>query len=144
MSLVKDIILREEGWRDRPYYCSENYPTVGYGFKLAGKGDPLPDFILPRQAGDAWLDVLIEDIRFEIQGRLAGLNEARQAIILSMCYQMGIAGCLAFRNMWKAIDKRDFKKAAAEMKDSRWAMQTPARAKRHHDVMLSGSSDVIY
>jgi lysozyme len=146
MSLIRDILEREEGWRENPYLCSEGYPTVGYGFKLGPSGASLSNyqFTLPRPAGDAWLDELIFDLRIALHSKLSGLNEARQAVVLSMCYQMGIDGCLAFKKMWAAIDARDFDTAATEMMDSRWAKQTPARARRHRDVMSSGTTAGIY
>ena len=146
MSLIRDILEVEEGWREKPYLCSEGYPTVGYGFKIGPKGADIRNyqFTLPRKAGESWLDEYIQDLRFELHRRLSGLNEARQAIILSMCYQMGIEGCLAFRKMWAAIEDRNFQAAAVEMMDSRWAKQTPNRARRHRDVMSSGTVEGIY
>lgn len=146
MSLIRDVLEVEEGWRDKPYLCSEGYPTVGYGFKIGPKGVDIRNyqFTLPRSAGDRWLDDLIQMLRFELHSRLSGLNEARQAVILSMCYQMGINGCMAFSRMWAAIDQRDYQAAAVEMMDSRWAKQTQSRARRHRDVMSSGTVEGIY
>lgn len=140
MTLARKIIAAEEGWRDQPYYCSEGYPTIGYGFKLAGKGDPLPNFVLPRAAGDAWLDALILSIEHTMAAKLTRLNAARSAVIVSMCYQLGIQGVLQFKRMWAAIDRQDWQSAADEMLDSRWAKQTPERAQRHAQIMRIGTT----
>jgi len=140
MTLARKIIAAEEGWRDRPYYCSEGYPTVGYGFRLAGKGDPLPNFVLPRAAGDAWLDALILSIEHTMSAKLERLNVARSAVVVSMCYQLGIQGVLQFKRMWAAIDRQDWVSAADEMLDSRWAKQTPERAQRHAQIMRTGTT----
>lgn len=140
MSLARKIIAAEEGWRDQPYYCSEGYPTIGYGFKLAGKSDPLPNFILPRSAGDAWLDALILSIEHAMASKTERLNVARSAVITSMCYQLGIHGVLQFKRMWSAIDRQDWNAAADEMLDSLWARQTPERAQRHAQVMRTGTT----
>lgn len=142
--LTRSIIEREEGWRAEPYYCSLNYPTIGYGFKLADKGDPLPKFVLPKPAGDAWLQCLIDAIRSQLSTELSWMNEARQAIIISMAYQMGIKGVLSFGDMWAAIRKEDWPAAKAAMLDSRWRRQTPERANRHANVMLAGQAEGIY
>jgi hypothetical protein len=45
--------------------------------------------------------------------------------------------------MWSALKDKtppDYKTAAAEMLDSRWAKQTPNRAKRMSDTMASLAS----
>lgn len=135
MTLAREIIAKEEGWRDQPYYDTEGYPTVGYGFKIGDQGDKLPKFVLPRPAGDAWLDALILSIEHAMDSKIGSLNEDRAAVIVSMCYQMGIHGVLGFNRMWAAIERQDWNEAADEMLDSRWARQTPERAQRHAQVM---------
>lgn len=137
--LIKLIEL-EEGWRSEPYYCSENYPTVGYGFKLADKGAPLPKFSLPKVAGDAWLkdNLSVLDAQFSKFAWYTKLKEERKAIVLSMAYQMGYAGVLKFKKMIKAIEQDDFITASNEMLDSRWARQTPKRANRHAMQLQGG------
>lgn len=146
MSLIREIIEREEGWREKPYLCSEGYPTIGYGFKIGTQGANINQFrfTLPRQVGDLWLDANIRELRLNLNNKLSGLNEARQAIILSMCYQMGIDGCLRFKRMWQAIEQRDYQSAAVEMMDSQWSKQTPSRALRHRDVMSLGTVEGVY
>ena len=62
-----------------------------------------------------------------------------------MAYQMGVAGCLGFRNMWKAIRERDWVKAHAEALDSEWARNkegrgTPERARRVAALFLQEAS----
>lgn len=140
MFKVIRLIELEEGWRDKPYYCSEGYPTVGYGFKIADKDAPLPKFCLPKSAGDAWLMHNLNDLVDHLSKYqwFNKLNDARKAIILSMAYQMGISGVLKFKNMIKAIEQDDYRNAALEMLDSRWAKQTPQRADRHQLQMQSG------
>lgn len=143
--LTRKIIEQEEGWRDTPYYDHLGYPTVGYGFNLhMPKNAPLPGFVLPKAAGDAWLQSFIDAIRSQLSEELSWMNEDRQSIIISMAYQMGIKGVLGFGNMWSAIRKGDWDKAADEALDSRWARQTPARAHRHATVMQAGSAKGVY
>lgn len=145
MTLTRVILETEEAWRSRPYYCDQGYPTIGWGFRIGKKGAALPEFFLPRVVGDAWLDYLIEDIRQALGVRLSGLTTARQAVIVSMAYQLGINGCLNFRRMWIALGKRDYTTAAEEMLDSVWAReQTPARAHRHATIMQIGSHHGVY
>lgn len=137
--LIK-LIQVEEGWRSEPYRCSEGYPTIGYGFKLAAKDAPLPKFELPKGAGDLWLKTLLNESIDCLNDYIwfTNLNEARQAIIISMVHQMGLFGFQKFKKMIKALEVYDFDGATTEMLDSRWARQTPARAKRHAEQMEFG------
>lgn len=67
------------------------------------------------------------------------MGPERQAIVLSMAYQMGIPRLLRFRQTIKAWWEMDFETAAREMLDSVWARrETPARAKRHSEAMRTG------
>ena len=63
-----------------------------------------------------------------------------QEVLVEMVFQLGKTGVSKFRNMWAALKEKtppDYKTAAAEMLDSRWAKQTPNRAKRMSDIMAS-------
>lgn len=135
---ARKIVATEEGWRETPYYDTEGYPTVGYGFKVGSKGAPLPEFRLPQQAGEAWLDALIAELLQDINLTSRGLCTVREAVLLSMAYQMGVTGLLGFAKMLNALDRRDHVEASSQMLDSRWARQTPARAHRHAEMMRSG------
>ena len=138
--LVK-LIEVEEGWNPKPYYCSEDYPTVGFGFKIGNKGDDLPCFVLPKAAGDAWLLEILKGLEGQLVERpwYDCMNSARKAIIMSMMYQMGYNGVMKFKNMIKALEDKDYIKASNEMLDSKWAKQTPSRAHRHA-IQLQGGS----
>ena len=56
-------------------------------------------------------------------------------VLCEMIYQMGFSGVSKFKNMIKALQNRDYKLASIEMLDSRWAKQTPNRAKELSDHM---------
>ncbi len=144
MTLIVDILKKEEGFRAAPYYCSLGYPTVGYGFKIGNNSDPLPKFFLPKPVAEVWLQYEVQEVEAALAGFTIGLNEVRQAVLTSMCYQMGIKGLFGFKNMWKALTVQDFKLAAKEMLDSKWAKQTPARAKRHAEMMETGILSDFY
>jgi lysozyme len=136
----------EEGFKPRPYYCSEGYPTVGYGFRIGEKGAPLPEFYLPRSAADVWLIELLTGTEAEMRKRqpindaltTIGDNEPRRAVLISMAYQLGAVGLLAFTKTLDLIRRGDYSAAAREMLNSRWAKQTPERAARHAQQLRSG------
>ena len=58
-----------------------------------------------------------------------------QDVLLSMSYQMGVTGVTRFKKMLAAMLLKDWTKAADEMLDSKWARQTPNRAKRLSEIV---------
>lgn len=151
---IVSLIKFEEGWRAKPYLCSEGYPTAGYGFKLGPKGAPLAHytFTLPQAAGDAWLLCLLDSKEQEMRQNslIASALKAcepfpaRKAVMISMAYQMGVPGLAAFVNTLKAVAESRWADAAAGMLDSLWAKQTPARARRHAVQMRTGEWAAVY
>lgn len=160
MTDIIDLLVFEEGFRDRPYLDSEGYPTVGIGFLLARtKCTPAElkkyyDFTLPLEAARVWLDSLARQVLNDMvkhQLIASALNACfrsspepwatnpRVSVLLSMAYQLGAKGLAGFRNtLWHVASGR-FDKAADSMLLSRWAKQTPNRAKRHAGQMSTGT-----
>lgn len=66
------------------------------------------------------------------------LDEARQAVLQGMAFQMGIDGLLGFKNTLKMVEAGDYDGAGKGMLNSLWAKQTPGRAKRMSDQMKTG------
>lgn len=58
------------------------------------------------------------------------LNEARQAALINMAFQMGITGVLQFQRSLAAIRDERWADAANNLLQSTWAKQTPERARR--------------
>jgi lysozyme len=147
MNLLIKILEREEGWRDKPYYCSEGYPTIGYGFKIGPKGAMLElyQFSISREVGAVWLRGICAELEDRMAFELAPVkNAGRRAVLLSMAYQMGIDGVRKFRKMWEAIERQDWGDAADQMLDSLWARQTTERASRHACIMRGENPAEIY
>jgi lysozyme len=66
------------------------------------------------------------------------LDEARQGVILNMAFQLGVDGLLSFKNTLEYVRTKQYKKAASEMLNSKWASQTPLRAQRLSRQMETG------
>lgn len=148
MSIATDTALKilkvEEGFRAEPYYCSEHYPTIGYGVKLGEKYEPLPKIKWTQGEALKKLAEIIESNEKIIQSNpdlyrcYFHMNDARKAVMLSIVYQIGIYGALKFKKMLAAMEMADFSRAADEMLNSLAARQTPARWKRNAEQMRSG------
>jgi len=152
MPSIVSLIEYEEGWRDQPYLCSEGYPTVGYGFKIGPKGADLKlyQLTLPKAAGVVWLTEYLTALTKRmlanpvINPAYRSCDPVRQAVLISMAYQMGTDGLAQFGRTLAAVMANDWQAAAAGMLASKWARQTPERAKRHATQMLTGQWPTCY
>ena len=144
---IIEMLDFEEGFRSEPYLCSEGYATVGIGWRIGSKGQSLSDFkniSMCQSAAYAQLEFKIAGITANLSNEFEffkDLNECRQAVLISMAYQLGFAGLLGFKRMLAAIQTHGWNDAAAEGLDSRWNKQTPVRALRQMKTLLSGTWD---
>ena len=145
---VTDILIKEEGFKDTPYYCSEKYPTIGIGFKLGPKNTPLHyyDFKISKEVAKLLLQERIDEIKEQLSKYdwYNNCNEDRKAILISMAYQLGLKGLLTFTNTLAYIAKGDYNSASVNMLKSKWSLQTPNRARRHATVMRTASLASAY
>lgn len=69
---------------------------------------------------------------------MAHLDPVRFGALLNMAFQMGVDGLLGFTNTLKLVRDGDYEGAASNMLRSKWAEQTPERAKRISKQMQTG------
>jgi len=171
MTNIIQLLEFEEGWRETAYLCTEGYPTIGYGFKLGPKiTGPKPaalakcrklySFKLPKPAGEVWL-IETAQAKFEDMCALPHILKAvttcreahpdtpdyanpRTCVLISMAFQMGVDGLADFVNTLRHIANADWFQAETNMLKSKWASQTPNRARRHARQMRSGEWDPEY
>ncbi len=142
---ISKMLEVEEGFRSKPYICSEGYPTIGIGWKIGRHNQSLNDFenmTVCQATAYAQCDFMVAGITAQLSNRLSffyDLNEARQCVLISMAYQMGINGLMKFKNMIDAIEEGCWTDAAHEGLDSRWSKQTPERAERQMKTLLHGT-----
>lgn len=140
--LAKAVIMFEEGFRSRPYKDSEGYPTIGYGTKIGTKDANIDNyvFMVEKKAAAALLEQEVDKVigSLSMLPFFPLLSEERQAVIVSMAYQMGVEGVKGFRKMIEALEDENYTVAASEALDSKWAHQTPLRAERHAEVLRTG------
>lgn len=150
MSQIIPILNFEEGYVESPYLDTLGFPTVAGGIRIGPKGAALSNytFRVPRKVGDVWKQVIVDEkvldmnSRPEIYAALKQCNPARADVLYSMAYQMGVDGLAAFKNTLVMISNGNFTGAAEGMLNSLWAKQTPGRARRHAEVMRTGSYDI--
>jgi len=127
------MLVRDEGYRPFPYTCPAGKLTIGIGRNLEDAGINHEEAVYLLRSDIERIDAaLLQKVPCYI-----GLSEARQAVLINMAFNMGVAGLLGFKNMLEALEIGDYWTAAHEMANSMWAHQVPERARRLMDVMRS-------
>lgn len=126
--------MRDEEWRRHPYRDSVGKLTIGVGHNLDDK--PISDravrVILEDDVSDATREL------FNALPWTRDLDEARQAVLINMSFNLGIGGLLQFKKTLAAIKEQRWLDAGREMMDSKWAMQVGPRAHRLRKQIETG------
>lgn len=126
---LMDRVKEHEGYRLDPYFCTEGHLTGGYGHKIL-EGEVVPttkegwDLLFEKDFNKAWDSMIDLCSTHELN-----IHIKAQGILCEMIFQMGASGVSKFKNMILALKSKSYSVAASEMLDSRWAKQTPNRAK---------------
>ena len=130
-SWLESTLKLEEGFSSTVYLDHLGNPTIGYGHRTVKNAAPITkieaEAILAADIAKAMKNVK------SLVGKDAPL-EVKQ-IVTTMVFQIGFEGVSKFKTMLKCIKAKDYKGAAAAMLDSKWAKQTPERAKRMSELM---------
>ena len=134
--LVKQL-RRDEGEKLSAYQDHLGYWTIGVGRLIDGRkgGSITPEESAYLLNND--IDSKIKELRSRIYW-FDSLDEARKGVLANMAFQMGVAGLLGFKNTLEQIKLGNYSTAADMMLQSKWAQQTPERAKRLSKQMLEG------
>jgi len=131
---LKEKIKIHEGFRDTIYLDTLNKKTIGYGHLIVHEDKFVEGKAYPKEELEALFDKDFEKgwnlmIQFCEVNNLDSISDDAKEILCEMIFQMGYSGVGKFKNMIKALQNNDTKTASIEMLDSRWAKQTPNRAK---------------
>lgn len=142
-------LKRHEGLRLHTYRCPAGRLTIGYGHNLSDnpvwglqKGDRIS-----RAAAERLLENDIYATGRQLDAALpwwrvlgSGASDfPRQAVLLNMAFQLGVAGLCAFKKALGAVHAGAFGEAARNMLDSKWARRdSPARARELARQMHTG------
>ena len=66
------------------------------------------------------------------------MSETRQDALVCMVFQIGAVGVSKFKATLQALESGDYATASRQMLNSKWAKQTPARAKRIANLIKYG------
>lgn len=134
--ILRQQIIRHEGFRTHAYQDSLGYWTIGIGRCIHdGKGKGIT-----RQEAEHLLNNDIQDARaqLELLGWYRKLDSVRQCCIINMAFNLGVHGVLEFKKMIAAIKKENFGLASTEMLKSKWHKQVGNRAIELSEQMRTG------
>ncbi len=136
MQKLIDMIKAHEGVVKHAYADSRGYLTIGVGRLIDEK--------LGGGLSDDEIDYLLANDLKRCQAEaktyewFPGLNEPRQAVVISLLFNLGKPRWDKFKKAQAAIEAGDYGEAAAQMLDSRWADQVGKRADDMAGMMISG------
>ena len=138
---LMESVKKHEGYRNKVYLDTLGKRTVGVGHLC------VEDFWEDDKEYEEkfLMEILADDLQNAIKGArelkeehsCTDIDEIAQEILVEMVFQLGKNGVSKFKNMWKALSEHNYTGASYEMLDSKWAKQTPNRAKSMAELMKS-------
>ena len=128
---LKERIKSNEGFSSKPYKDQLGYLTIGYGHLILSN----ENILLKKKIHKKELEEIFEkDFKkalsnFNNTFKSFTLNEKESELLIEMIFQLGIKGCLKFKNLIKNIKKGNKHLVCFDMMDSLWYKQTPNRVK---------------
>ena len=134
--IMKDIIEQlkiHEGYKPTVYKCTAGVDTIGIGFAIK-------DLHLSEEVCELILTEKLEVLEERFEKKFDCFQESPvevRNVMLNMAYQLGFAGFCKFKKTIAYLEEAEWEKASEEMLDSRWAKQTPNRAKELSEIIKS-------
>jgi lysozyme len=134
----------------QPYRCPAGKWSVGWGHNLEAHGIP-GDLVAPLLSGKGITDEQAERLLYadatQAQRDAASLlpnwlmiGDVRRNVVANMAFNMGRSVLSTFHDFLSEVNHENYADAAAEMKDSKWYVQTGHRSKRLAQEMLTGGA----
>ena len=129
---IKSLIKKHEGFRAYVYYCSQGYPTGGYGHAFLDRS-PISHAVAHLLFEEDFARAASDYDKLQLS-----LDPVRRAVLYDMLFNLGLSRLRRFKKMLKALRSGDYEKAAAEILDSEYARQVGGRAKTLDKMMKTG------
>tara|TARA_R110000764_G_scaffold2738_2_gene11729 strand:+ start:1660 stop:2082 length:423 start_codon:yes stop_codon:yes gene_type:complete len=135
-NLIK-MLKRHEGAETHVYMCTEDRYTIGVGRNVDPRGglglsEDEIDYLLSNDIVRCVKEINKEYIWF------GDLNTVRTEAVISAFFCLGATKFRAFRKMIQAFERADYKEAATQLLDSRFAEQTGNRATELAEMIETG------
>ena len=132
---LEAMLRHHEGLRLKPYTDTTGHLTIGFGRNLADVGISVDEArVLLRNDIAAAERAVLEAFPWAQH-----LDPVRQAVLVDMCFNLGITSLKKFTNTLRAVQFGQWETAAALMLDSLWAKQVGQRARDLASMMRTGT-----
>ena len=114
----------------------QGHPTIGVGRLLTSARGLSTIEIEMLLEND--IEVVVDELNRNIPW-WTDLNEARQAVMVNLCFNLGWPRLSLFENMLDAAEKGNWDRAADELMDSKWFSQVGLRGLELVEQLRSGA-----
>ncbi len=135
MSRIKDLLIKHEGIRLKPYKCSEGKLTIGVGRNLEDRGISIEEALALLENDLTWVELALD----KIFPNWLSWSENRKDAMRDMLFNLGESRFRGFYKMIKAGVEANWEVMAQEMLESRWASQVGKRANDLAELILERS-----
>ena len=147
IEIVKEDLIRHEGYVAEIYLDSENLPTFGIGHLVTEDdmeyswpvGTPVTDErildVFHKDCDVAYTDACALVLNF------AGQATDAQRVLVNMAFNLGRNRLSKFKNMLRYVNEGNYVMAANEMVNSKWYNQVGRRSKELVDIMKEAKAD---
>lgn len=141
-------VKRFEGFSSKVYNCSEGYKTVGWGTNLDARRVFNNRNTSNIKIGEHFNnEVLLSALKNDLKISETNVKKLVKTfdnqplvvkiVLVDLSYNLGYNGLSKFKRFISAIERKDYKRAAKELKNSRYYHQTGRRSKEHVKVLNS-------
>lgn len=134
IEIIKEDLIKHEGYRDEIYLDSEGLPTFGIGHLIVEDDIehqwPVGTKVTAQRIDDVFLKDLKEAVDDAecLVSDLYSLPDQCIRVLVNMAFNLGRPRLSGFKNMLAAVEAKDFEEAANQMIDSRWYNQVGGRS----------------
>ena len=137
MDKLLAMLKRHEGVETHAFECSEGKVTVGVGRNIdqaggMGLSDDEIDYLLQND-----VERVVKELAAEYPW-FSDLDDVRRDAMVDISFNLGATRLRLFKRALAAMETGNYKEAATEFLDSRWAKQVGSRALELTDMISSG------
>jgi lysozyme len=130
---IIDLLIKHEDLSTFPYIDTTGHFSIGVGRNLTDNGISIDEAMIMLNDD---INEKINDLKTHLS-YYNSLPDKVQLVLIDMCFNLGIGGLLTFKKTLSLIKTGQYKKAAVEMLNSKWAKQTGQRAIEDSNILKS-------
>ena len=134
LEVVKEDLIKHEGYKDEIYLCPEGIPTFGIGHAIKETDLeytwPIGTPIEKERIDNAFAEdvqIALEDVEALFESPWTKPDKV-QRVLVNMAFNLGRTRFSRFKRMRAAVNAHEFNQAANEMVDSLWYSQVGNRS----------------